>query len=55
MDNEKGSLMFSGLPLYAVFGMEGTAYWTVIMGIAFVIIGLVVLNQLLNDTLILKE
>ncbi|MFB6283063.1 MAG: hypothetical protein ABEK59_03895 [Halobacteria archaeon] len=45
------------LPLYDVMGMDvtGTAYWTIILIFAFVIIGLVVLNQLLNDTLILKD
>lgn len=45
------------LPLSTVFGMEygGTVYWTVVFLIAFIVVAAVVLNQLMNDTLILKE
>ncbi len=42
---------------YTVFGMDytGSMYWGIVLSIAFIIIGLVVLNQLVKDILILKE
>lgn len=40
-----------------VFGLssEGRLYWTLVFLLAFVLVGAVVLNQLVGDTLILKE
>lgn len=57
MDQSGRAAAFVPAPLVTVFGLDygGTAYWTVVFLLAFVVVGLVVLNQLLNDTLILKE
>ncbi len=43
--------------LYTVFGLNSNSmvYWGLIIAIAFIIIGAVILNQILSDTLILKE
>lgn len=43
--------------LYTVFGLNSNSmvYWGLIITIAFIIIGAVILNQILSDTLILKE
>lgn len=56
-DSGQGVAALAPAPLFTVFGLEhgGAAYWTVVFLLAFVIVGLVVLNQLLNDTLVLKE
>lgn len=56
-DAPTGHLAIAGVPLSTVFGFSegGETYWTIVLAVAFLIVALVLFNQIASGTLVLKE